>query len=827
MANFADEVRKLQRILRPYVRFATLHNPSQTTLGDRRYSLASDNSGSVPIKGTAASLGTLTRSLINFDQDMEIPTVTLDLTDPDNEWRTLASKPYQLVNRWLAHVLRIYGDDGTANDSVISKGQVTSYDFPEGGKVGITLQILPGEFLGDKIPRRLVSTEDWPSADTSVVGQPVPIIYGRVENPSNPSSGRPTGGAVKGLLVNRAVGAIVHGLAVRGPINLGLMRPDIWRTDITRGHWGGDGHGADQLPTPTPNFYMWVTWVDTYGSESPPSNMGTFNNPGGAGWSARVTFDIHGAFLGLEYRVYIADASDFHPFNGIGSATIARVKSHGWKPDNNHAEGEKGDNRTFWGALTEGTDYISVVQADGQYDYLLAGHALKSVIRVFVTKSVVYDIVSLTRVGGLVTATTSIAHQLVTGDDVTISGADQSEYNLTEQITVLTNYVFQYLISTIPTTPATGTIKATGRAPLPVLQTLGTDYTTSVKVKNGNSYHVITFGKDQGTNAVTADVEGIEAVGDGTGALISKGPDAFYHFLNNWVLQDYRTGSWFPDSLLLKKTSFDAASLVSTKRVGALGYVVGGFLMTQAEARVLIKDWLTSFDMDMFIDNCQKIQVLMFDPTLYNRNTVSQYRPQDAIFKMSFRSTPDISKIANHIDWSAGLQLNNGYLLGGIVSDADSILNYGATYKRPLMMNWTRDQATAENVANWLMRKVRNPPMKATFKAPVKALNDAVASIVAVTHEDGVAESADGWDRRLCQITRSNINYDKSLVTLEVVDMDAFILSLGLAFWGDRTWSADHKNWLTTTEDKRSIYMYWSDRTTMKFSNGDPPKKWI
>lgn len=67
----------------------------------------------------------------------------------------------------------------------------------------------------------------------------------------------------------------------------------------------------------------------------------------------------------------------------------------------------------------------------------------------------------ITRVSTTATVTTSSAHGFSTGDYITVSGADQSDYNITAEITVTTTTAFTYEVENSPTTPATGTILAT------------------------------------------------------------------------------------------------------------------------------------------------------------------------------------------------------------------------------------------------------------------------------------------------------------------------------------------------------------------------------
>lgn len=67
---------------------------------------------------------------------------------------------------------------------------------------------------------------------------------------------------------------------------------------------------------------------------------------------------------------------------------------------------------------------------------------------------------SITRSGTTATVTMVSEHNLATGISVTISGAAQSEYNITATITVTGTTTFTYTVAGAPATPATGTILA-------------------------------------------------------------------------------------------------------------------------------------------------------------------------------------------------------------------------------------------------------------------------------------------------------------------------------------------------------------------------------
>jgi hypothetical protein len=69
--------------------------------------------------------------------------------------------------------------------------------------------------------------------------------------------------------------------------------------------------------------------------------------------------------------------------------------------------------------------------------------------------------VSITRVSTTATVTTSTPHNLETNDRITVSGAAQTEYNVTATITVTGANTFTYTVTGNPATPATGSITYT------------------------------------------------------------------------------------------------------------------------------------------------------------------------------------------------------------------------------------------------------------------------------------------------------------------------------------------------------------------------------
>lgn len=74
-----------------------------------------------------------------------------------------------------------------------------------------------------------------------------------------------------------------------------------------------------------------------------------------------------------------------------------------------------------------------------------------------------YAVSSITRSGTTATVTTTATNSLLTGQQVTIAGANETDYNGTFAITVtVAGSQFTYTVANSPSTPATGTITAVG-----------------------------------------------------------------------------------------------------------------------------------------------------------------------------------------------------------------------------------------------------------------------------------------------------------------------------------------------------------------------------
>ncbi len=102
------------------------------------------------------------------------------------------------------------------------------------------------------------------------------------------------------------------------------------------------------------------------------------------------------------------------------------------------------------------------------------------------------SVTSIIRSGSTATVTTDVDHEIASNVAVTISGADQSEYNGVKEITVTAANEFQFIVSGTPVTPATGTILAGFTAASVPVQSV--DFETTEQTVNQSLDAVLTLG---------------------------------------------------------------------------------------------------------------------------------------------------------------------------------------------------------------------------------------------------------------------------------------------------------------------------------------------
>lgn len=143
---------------------------------------------------------------------------------------------------------------------------------------------------------------------------------------------------------------------------------------------------------------------------------------------------------------------------------------------------DTGDSITIYGATQpeyNGT-YTITVTGVNTFTYTFAGSGTTPA-----TGTIYYVKSGLTRSGNTATVVTVQPHGYVTGADITISGANASEYNGRFNITVVDDYTFTYFVAGAPATPDVGTVKCSNMSY--AYESLGTLYTLTSITRSGTT----------------------------------------------------------------------------------------------------------------------------------------------------------------------------------------------------------------------------------------------------------------------------------------------------------------------------------------------------
>lgn len=344
---------------------------------------------------------------------------------------------------------------------------------------------------------------------------------------------------------------------------------------------------------------------------------------------------------------------------------------------------------------------------------------------------------------------------------------------------------------TLPETNTTGTHFDSNEGPtsdIPLIQRLGIDYDITHTVQNGKSYTLIHFYKDQGEHLVTADVWGVEPEGDGTGEAIQGLFDQFLHYLLNFVFNDYKTGAYFQNTggirNLINKQSFLDAQEKSIERVSPSGYIGAIAMSEEQDIKQAIYDWLLCSDVDMYYWD-GKLKVSLPDKFLSVPDTanLTHLSLQNAVIREgSFTSWVDDSQVWSVLPWQAGPQ-EAGFLYSGRATypGIDVEAELGKPREAPMLtLRWLRHERTINNV---MARKAKNaavPTGYGEFTVPIQYAVEELSSEVSVDHPDGISESENGWEDRVCKLLRTDLDVTKKNVIFLVEDIAGRVAALGV-----------------------------------------------
>jgi hypothetical protein len=339
----------------------------------------------------------------------------------------------------------------------------------------------------------------------------------------------------------------------------------------------------------------------------------------------------------------------------------------------------------------------------------------------------------------------------------------------------------------------------------------------------------------EGSPGITLNIDGIETEGDGTGTLITSIHQQYKHLMKNWVLGNYTSGPWLPAPLYpdsddmpqLDEASFNLVNSIALERLDT-GYIGAGVVGLDGEVlgvRDLIAQWNQSADTDCGFNRHGQF----FVTTIPNLGALSGVLLTDVhdVHKDSFQIVDDLSSHFNNMPWSyereysgrATAEHSNNFRQTGEMSDDESIVNYEARLRAPeVVLEYVRDEATAMDIVQRRLLRMKDPPRHATFAMGLEGANLELGQVINLTHYGGVGPS--GWVGQPIRINRHEFDPHTMTTVLTCEDMRPFLATNFIL--GDETvlpplWPA--------AEAIQRFYGYLADEDTGTFSDGEPGKR--
>lgn len=285
-----------------------------------------------------------------------------------------------------------------------------------------------------------------------------------------------------------------------------------------------------------------------------------------------------------------------------------------------------------------------------------------------------------------------------------------------------------------------------------------------------------------GTATLTVNVQGIEAAADaltgnadGSQTLITDVVKQWRHFLANFLLQDWQSGTWLgnpiwsaaqPTLTKIESASFDTVVTELTTRLAG-GYVGAGVVGYdgQKPIREHIAEWCRSCDAGLFVNAAGQLALATVDAKASSATYTEQ---DDIIGGLSFNYEPDA--LYNVVPYTYA----EAYTANQVTSGAARVSSGSASAfggRRSLVsraFRFLRSATVAASAASAVLARHRDPPLRVQFAVPVYGLHREVGQYVSLTHKDGIGSG--GWTGRLVQIESMAFDPASKLVHMTAID---------------------------------------------------------
>lgn len=665
-----------------------------------------------------------------------------------------------------------------------------------------------------KIPTRLITRTDFPTAPDASVDLPVPYPYGNLSVPHSAS-------APPQWVPDPARGTAPESTSATWVIgHADIATPPTAPTNVAAVATGSGG-SLNLGDVPANTYYVIVTSIDANGNESDPepflqdAESATISADGSkidVSWTASGDATAYRAYIGYYYYYvrfsqYIQTASTSCTFDKVPpfgtDATTSTISTGAtltqYAPNNYYyavsaivSDGETSKSQVGqakhapyprpihleWTAVTGATGYRIYKRPDFSDKYIWRFDTTSTSFDDDLTNATAIDISGVPDPAGLLPC-------VHVGERYDSAGIAWQAFLVAGCAVKSITNVYQGGLVVDP-----GNFGVTFAVPGKTNFSTYFGATTYVEI-NGRRYTLLYVRGPQadaavsGERPITVTLQGIEATGDGSGALITELPQQYEHLLRNLVLRDYETGNWETvgptwgdtptDVDLVDGLTFDTVSTIWAARgPGACpGAWVLGLSETGALEQVTVRTQLARLNQSMGgyggFSRKSAYSVFVIDETADITST-ERFTATAGINEGTFEIEDRPDEIENQILVRYALDAPHGVWSEFTVQDVDAQTAIGGEVKPYTLNLWAiRNQAVAYEIATRRLLLRKFPYRIVRWESDMGGLIPDLGDTVRVSHPDGMGTS--GWTDRPVFITRHEFDTQRYVVQFDALDL--------------------------------------------------------
>jgi hypothetical protein len=292
---------------------------------------------------------------------------------------------------------------------------------------------------------------------------------------------------------------------------------------------------------------------------------------------------------------------------------------------------------------------------------------------------------------------------------------------------------------------------------------------------------------------MTCNVIGVEDVGDGSGLPIVDFFPAYQHLLDNFVLNDYRSGLWVTTANnpewedgtpKVRSSSFTAAQAITQNRIGGYGYRIGWCIAEHHALRDVLQYMNDSGDCRLGVNGHGQLVVSVVDPSLVTTNWTRLEHSVDLLGDVRIWTAGEQleNEVKGTYDWDADQRQYRGTQITR--EDTAAVTAYRNHRKSSKLIGHRglRERAFVDDVLQRRLDRLKYGPRYVAFTTHIGGMDLDLGDGLRLTTIEG--DGANGFVDRPMIILRRRFDPQTMLTTLTCLDAQNLLFAAGAQVLG-------------------------------------------